>query len=109
MLAGMRIGISGKGGTGKTTVAAGLARGLARRGRSVVAIDCDSDPNLALGLGCGEAQAGDARPLLEQFERDRRLPPAGTPMAHLVSEYGLRAGDDVTVLLAAQAERAGSG
>ncbi|PSO48602.1 MAG: hypothetical protein BRC32_01955 [Actinobacteria bacterium QS_8_72_14] len=97
MLAGMRIGISGKGGTGKTTVAAGLARGLARRGRSVVAIDCDSDPNLALGLGCG------------QFERDRRLPPAGTPMAHLVGEYGLRAADDVTVLLAAQAERAGSG
>lgn len=105
----MRIGVSGKGGTGKTTVAAGLARGLGRRGRRVVAIDCDSDPNLALGLGCSEAQAASQRPLLEQSGEDRRLPPRGTPVTELVAEYGLPAGDDVTVVLAAQVERAGSG
>lgn len=105
----MRVGISGKGGIGKTTVAAGVARGLGRRGWRVVAIDCDSDPNLALGLGCTEQRAADQRPLLEQSGDDRRLPPRGTPVSQLVAEYGLPAGDDVTAVLAAQVERAGSG
>lgn len=105
----MRVGISGKGGTGKTTVAAGLARGLGRQGWRVVAIDCDSDPNLALGLGCTEQQAADQRPLLAQSGDDRRLPPRGTPMTQLVAEYGLPTADHVTAVLAAQVQRAGSG
>jgi len=37
----------GKGGSGKTTTALGLARALARRGRHPVVVDCDCDmPNL---------------------------------------------------------------
>lgn len=49
----MRIAIAGKGGTGKTTVAAVVARTLARGGRRVVALDCDSNPNLGVSLGLG--------------------------------------------------------
>lgn len=105
----MRIGVSGKGGTGKTTVAAGLARGLGRLGRPVLAIDCDSDPNLALGLGLADGQADTLRPLLEQSGDARRLPPNDTAIAELIDSYGRRGPDNVTVMLAAQAERAGSG
>lgn len=47
----MRVALAGKGGTGKTTIAATLARTLARTGRRVVAIDADSNPNLAAALG----------------------------------------------------------
>ncbi|MDP9405625.1 MAG: AAA family ATPase [Actinomycetota bacterium] len=47
----MRIAVAGKGGAGKTTIAATLARLLARTGRDVVAIDGDSNPNLAAALG----------------------------------------------------------
>ncbi len=47
----MKIAISGKGGVGKTTFAAFLARALARRGRRVIAIDADPDANLASALG----------------------------------------------------------
>lgn len=47
----MKIAISGKGGVGKTSVAAGLATRLARGGRSVLAIDADPDANLAHVLG----------------------------------------------------------
>ena len=47
----MKIGIIGKGGVGKTTIAAIVARTLAERGRTVVALDCDSNPNLGLALG----------------------------------------------------------
>jgi len=47
----MKIAISGKGGAGKTTVAALLAQEAASQGARVFAIDADSNPNLALALG----------------------------------------------------------
>ncbi len=47
----MRIAIAGKGGAGKTTIAATAARLVARTGRRVVAIDADTNPNLAPALG----------------------------------------------------------
>lgn len=47
----MRIAVAGKGGAGKTTISATLARIVARSGRSVVAIDADTNPNLAVALG----------------------------------------------------------
>jgi CO dehydrogenase maturation factor len=52
----MKIAISGKGGVGKTTVAALLARALVLRGRRVLAVDADPDPNMALALGAGDHQ-----------------------------------------------------
>jgi len=47
----MKIAISGKGGTGKTTLAALLARTFAGEGRPVIAVDADPDANLASALG----------------------------------------------------------
>jgi len=47
----MKIAISGKGGTGKTTLAALLSRTLAQDGRPVIAVDADPDANLAAALG----------------------------------------------------------
>jgi len=104
----VRIGISGKGGVGKTTVSAVLARTLARRGHQVIALDCDSDPNLAANTGlAGEAVAA-MRPFLDQSGADRRLPAPGDP-ARLLADYGWRGPDEVTLMLAARVERAGSG
>lgn len=47
----MRLAVAGKGGAGKTTVAATLARLAAASGREVLCIDADSNPNLAVALG----------------------------------------------------------
>lgn len=47
----MKLAISGKGGVGKTTLAALLAHGFARAGRRVVAVDADPDANLGHALG----------------------------------------------------------
>jgi CO dehydrogenase maturation factor len=47
----VKIAVSGKGGVGKTTVAAYLARCRQALGRSVVAVDADPDANLAGALG----------------------------------------------------------
>ena len=54
----MKLAISGKGGVGKSTLAATFALLLARMGRKVLAVDADPDPNLAAALGISpEAQA----------------------------------------------------
>ena len=53
---GFKIAIGGKGGVGKTTVCAILAELLGRDGFDVLAIDADSDPNLASALGISAGQ-----------------------------------------------------
>ncbi len=52
----MKIAISGKGGVGKTLLAALLARIFAESGYSVLAIDADPDANLAATLGFPEPE-----------------------------------------------------
>ncbi len=47
----MKIAITGKGGTGKTSVAAALAFIFKKEGYKVIAIDADPDANLATALG----------------------------------------------------------
>ena len=46
----MKWAVAGKGGVGKTTLSAGLARSLSSVGRQIVLIDSDPDPNLAGAL-----------------------------------------------------------
>lgn len=105
----MRLGISGKGGVGKTTISAVLSRELARRGHRVVAIDCDSDPNLGANIGLGEDGAARLRPFLDQAGPKRSTPGVERTAADLLDEYGYPGPDGVTVLLGARVERAGSG
>lgn len=50
----MKIAITGKGGVGKTTFAATLARLYAEEGKTVLAADVDPDANLGLALGFPE-------------------------------------------------------
>ncbi len=51
---GLKIAVSGKGGVGKTTISAMIARLLAARGKRVLAIDADPVTNLAAALGVSE-------------------------------------------------------
>lgn len=50
----MKIAVVGKGGSGKTTTSAVIARTFAHAGRSTLALDCDTNPNLGISLGIGE-------------------------------------------------------
>jgi CO dehydrogenase maturation factor len=47
----MKIAVSGKGGVGKSTIAASVALILAQKGQRVLALDADPDANLAAALG----------------------------------------------------------
>ncbi|MBO8138423.1 MAG: AAA family ATPase [Desulfotomaculum sp.] len=48
---GLKIAISGKGGVGKTTLAALLCYLYSREGKKVLAVDADPDANLGMALG----------------------------------------------------------
>lgn len=64
----MKVAVIGKGGSGKTTTSGVLARELARRGRRVVALDCDTNANLGLSLGMGVDTAEGLVSLREQLD-----------------------------------------
>lgn len=59
----MKIAITGKGGVGKTTFAATLARLYADEGKHVLAADVDPDANLGLALGFDEKTLDEITPI----------------------------------------------
>jgi CO dehydrogenase maturation factor len=61
--AGLRVVVVGKGGVGKSTLTALLARVLARGGSSVVAVDADAQRNLGVTLGLSPAQVAAVTPV----------------------------------------------
>ena len=109
----MKIAVSGKGGSGKTTISATLTRLLARRGLPVLAIDGDPNPNLiqALGVGAGVEIESVPRSVVERREDEtggmRHV--LTVPVEEIVKQYGLQAPDGVTVLVGTRVDHAGAG
>jgi len=102
----VKVGVVGKGGVGKTTVSALLARRCAAAGRRVVAIDTDSNPNLGVSLGFSQG-AAESLPVLP---RSVIVGPGGsTTAAGLIAEYGRTTPDGVTLLSAIRVTEAGAG
>jgi len=63
---GLKIAIGGKGGVGKTTVCAILAKLFAQEGGKIVVIDADPDTNLAAAFGLASDKT--PQPLIEMKE-----------------------------------------
>lgn len=112
----MRIAVSGKGGAGKTTLAATLARLLARRGYCVNALDDDPNPNLAAALGLTADQQARLRRVPREEVVEERVDAEGRRSLHLsrpfdevLREYGVCGPDDVGVLMMTGILGAGQG
>lgn len=111
----MRIAIGGKGGSGKTTIAATLARSLARSGRAVLAIDDDSNPNLAVSLGIprdvARAMPSLPRDLITERTREdgSKVSELVMPVSEVVAKHGAKAPDGVTLLLMGGVAHGGAG
>jgi CO dehydrogenase maturation factor len=102
----MKLGIVGKGGVGKTTVAGLIARAYRERGDRVVAIDTDSNPNLGLSLGLTLAET-DAIPVLP---RSVIVGSGGDHTAGgMIEEFGRQTPAGVTLLSAIRVAEAGAG
>jgi CO dehydrogenase maturation factor len=99
----MKIAVVGKGGAGKTTVAGTLARGLGRRGYSVLALDADVNPMLGISLGVGpertDALIG-ARQALDAGEAEHQ--PTGEG---LVEAFGTDAPDGVRLVVVSRIDQ----
>ncbi|HSJ53737.1 MAG TPA: AAA family ATPase [Anaerolineae bacterium] len=112
----MKISVSGKGGSGKTTLAGTLARSLARSGLQVLAIDGDSNPNLGLTLGLPAASLAslpDMPPgdLLVEVEGEggRRSTELAMGIEEVAARYGSPTPDGVLLLSMKRIDHAGKG
>jgi CO dehydrogenase maturation factor len=107
----VKIAISGKGGVGKTTLAAMLAYLFAKDGYKVTAIDCDSSINLPTVLGVGEIKPMSE---LEEVIEKRVKGPLGTfrynpKVDDIFEEYSKRNEFGVRVLALGTIEKGGEG
>ena len=106
----MKLAIAGKGGSGKTSISGTMARTLARRGRRVLAIDGDSNPNLALTLGIPAERMNDLptlpRDLLHRSDGGVELTKT---LEEICETHSLEGPDGVTLLVMAQPQHAGTG
>ena len=103
----MKLGIVGKGGVGKTTTAALLCQAYAQRGKKVLAVDTDSNPNLALSLGL-DSVAAERVPVLPRSLVVGSGNGAISP-ADLLRDYGVPTPSEVTLLNAMAITQAGAG
>jgi len=67
----MKIAITGKGGTGKTSVATALAYIFRKQGKKIIAIDADPDANLATSLGFSASERPTPIVELKEIIRER--------------------------------------
>ncbi|HSA79875.1 MAG TPA: AAA family ATPase [Geminicoccaceae bacterium] len=111
----MKIATVGKGGSGKTTIAGTLARLLGRQTGKVLAIDGDTNPNLALVLGLSPEQANaitytraSVMRSVETADGGRKLELA-IPEAELQERYVTKAPDGVELIVMGQPEHGSAG
>ena len=106
----MKLAIAGKGGSGKTSISGTMARLLARRGRRVLAIDGDSNPNLALTLGLPPEAMTEmptlTRDMLQRTESGAQLTQS---LEEICETHSMSAPDGVTLLVMANPQHAGTG
>lgn len=110
----LKIAVGGKGGSGKTTIAATLARTLARRGHPVMAVDGDPNPNLGVALGMSREQLEGLvrvpREIMETREEGgQRTLVLTRPLEEITAEYAAIGPDGVSLMVMTGVDHAGAG
>ena len=101
----MKIAVVGKGGAGKTTIAGTLSRILGHEGNSILAIDGDHNPNLALTLGLTRNDADQIQYIpsnvmkLEDSPSGERVLVMNIDQDELFKKYATPAPDNVNLIV----------
>lgn len=116
----MKIAVCGKGGVGKTTISATIARLLGREGIRVLAVDADPNTTLATALGIPAVVAETIVPLTENeglVKERTSLDPKifggmfklNPHVEDLAAKFGVPAPDNVTLLVSGTVKIGGAG
>jgi CO dehydrogenase maturation factor len=113
----MKIAVAGKGGVGKTLVAGVLAEFLASKGFTVLAIDADPSPNLALTLGVPAEEANKIVPISENTPLIESKTQTGMPGVYnlafsvedIVEQFSVKTPYKVNLLVMGTVQNAGGG
>ncbi len=101
----MKIAVVGKGGSGKTTTSGVLARTLSRQGRSVIALDCDTNPNLGISLGVGDGETERLAAMRQALdEEDTGDDEHARTWTELIDRFGNDAPDGVRLAVVSRIE-----
>lgn len=98
----MKIAVVGKGGSGKTTTSGTLARLLARRGFEVIALDCDTNPNLGLSLGLSLQETERLATVRQGLDEDETEHAPSIP--EIFERFGVVAPDGVQLMVVSKIE-----
>jgi len=106
----MKLAIAGKGGSGKTSISGTMARLLARSGHDVLAIDGDSNPNLAVTLGIAPERM-DTLPTLgrDLLRRENGRTELVASLEEICASHSVEGPDGVRLLIMAHPRHAGTG
>jgi len=100
------VAVAGKGGAGKTTVSAALARLCGRAAGAALAVDADPNPNLGPALGlAGRPEPLPASLVSHRFGGHALL----RPLAEVLAAYGMRGPDGVTMVSTQPPSEPGAG
>lgn len=107
----MKLAIAGKGGVGKTSITGTLARMMARRGRRVLAIDNDLNPNLSLTLGIPASRLSGLPTFPAEIVRrnDDGVYELAMSLAQICESCAVPAPDGVSLLVSAEPREAATG
>lgn len=118
---GFRVFVAGKGGVGKTSITALLARLFAREGYRVLAVDEDPQMNLPFALGISEDEAKKIVPLnrnLDYIEEKVGVRPGegwglmfrlNPDVTDVVERFGIKGPDNVNILVMGTVIQAAAG
>ena len=113
----MKIAVAGKGGVGKTLIAGALAEFLAQKGFTVLAIDADATPNLAVTLGIPHEEAAKIIPISENTQLIESKTQTGVPGVYnlgfsvedIIEQFSVKTPYNVNLLVMGTVKSAGSG